>query len=167
MNAAHLRSDRAADHILFDVWTIDGRFPTQDDSLSWPELLTRYDIKRVAGRYILMKKSVTPRHYELTPITETVAKFDEGICSLRASAAPGAVQPAAKVRGREHIYWHARFQRYTKIFCDSVVIEHSMSGWQFAYAMRFDGTQVLLPTRSEIIPWSEILPVMRNAFFSP
>ena len=79
MNAAHLRSDRAADHILFDVRTIDGRFPTQDDSLSWPELLTRYDIKRVAGRYILMTKSVTPRHYELTPIAETVAKFDEGI----------------------------------------------------------------------------------------
>ena len=81
--------------------------------------------------------------------------------------APGAVQPAAKVRGRERIYWHARFQRYTKIFCDSVVIEHSMSGWQFAYAMRFHGTQVLLATRSEIIPWSEVLPVMRNAFFSP
>ena len=79
MNAAHLRSDRAADHILFNVWTIDGRFPTQDDSLSWPELLTRYDIKRMAGRYLLMEKSVTPRHYELTPIAETVAKFDEGI----------------------------------------------------------------------------------------
>jgi len=79
MNAAHLRSDRAADHILFDVWTIDGRFPSQDDSLSWPELFTRYDIKRMAGQYILMEKSVTPRHYELIPIAETVAKFDEGI----------------------------------------------------------------------------------------
>ncbi len=79
MNAAHLRSDRAADHILFDVWTIDGRFAAQDDSLSWPELLTRYDIKVMAERYILMEKSVTPRQYELTPIGETVARFDEGI----------------------------------------------------------------------------------------
>ena len=79
MNAAHLRGDRAADHILFDVWTIDGRFASQDDSLSWPELLTRYDIKRVAGQYILMEKSVTPRQYKLTPISETVARFDEGI----------------------------------------------------------------------------------------
>ena len=130
-------------------------------------MLTRYDIKRVAGRHILMDGSVTPTHYELTPIGETVAKFDEGICSLRASAAPGAVQPAAKVRGRECIYCRARFQRYTKIFCDSVVMEHSMSGWQFAYAMRFHGTQALLATRSEIIPWNEVLPVMRNAFFSP
>jgi hypothetical protein len=79
MNAAHLRSDRAADHILFDVWTIDGRFASQDDSLSWPELLTRYDIKRVAGQYILMEKSVTPRQYKLTPIGQRVARFDEGI----------------------------------------------------------------------------------------
>ena len=79
MNAAHLRSDRTADHILFDVWTIDGRFAAQDDSLSWPELLTRYDIKVMAERYILMEKSVTPRQYELTPIGETVARFDEGI----------------------------------------------------------------------------------------
>jgi hypothetical protein len=50
-------------------------------------------------------------------------------------------------------YWHAKFQPHTKIFCDCVVIEHSISGWQFApYAMRFYGTQVLLATWSEIIP---------------
>ena len=79
MNAAHLRSDRAADHILFDVWTIDGRFAAQDDSLSWPELLTRYDIMGMAGQYVLMEKSVTPRRYELIPIGETLSSFDEAI----------------------------------------------------------------------------------------
>ena len=79
MNATHLRSGRAADHILFDLWTIDGRFAPQDDSLSWPELLTRYDIKGMAGSYILMEKSATPRQYQLTPIGETVASFDEAI----------------------------------------------------------------------------------------
>lgn len=79
MNATHLRSDRAADYIFFDVSTIDGRFASQDDSLSWPELLTRYDITGMAGKYILMKKSVTPRQYQLTPIAETVASFDEAI----------------------------------------------------------------------------------------
>jgi DNA-binding beta-propeller fold protein YncE len=79
INAAHLRSDRAADHILFDVWTIDGRFAAQDDSLSWPELLTRYDTTGMAGKYILMEKSVTPRQYQLTPISETMAGFDQAI----------------------------------------------------------------------------------------
>jgi len=79
MNAARLRSDRAADNILFDVWTIDGRFTPQDDSLSWLELLSRYDVKRMTDRYILMEKSVTPRQYELTSIGETLAKFGEAI----------------------------------------------------------------------------------------
>ena len=79
MNAAHLRSDRAPDHILFDVWTIDGRVAAQDDGLSWPELLTRYDVTGMTGQYVLMKKSVTPRQYQLTPIGETVASFDERI----------------------------------------------------------------------------------------
>jgi hypothetical protein len=79
MNAAHLRSDRAADHIFFDVWTIDSRFAPQDDGLSWPELLTRYDIMGMTGRYIVMDKSVAPRKYELIPISEKVARFDEGI----------------------------------------------------------------------------------------
>jgi hypothetical protein len=79
MNAAHLRSGRAADHIFFDVSTIDGRFIPQDDSLSWPELLTRYDIAGMAAPYIHMEKSATPRQYALTPIGKTVAKFDEPI----------------------------------------------------------------------------------------
>jgi hypothetical protein len=88
VNAAHLRSDRTADHIFFDVWTIDGRFAPQDDSLSWPELLTRYDIKEMAGSYILMEKSATPRQYELTPIGETVARFDEPIAVPPMMAGP-------------------------------------------------------------------------------
>ena len=79
MNAAHLRSDRAADHVFFGIGTIDDRFAPQDDSLSWPELLTRYDITGMVDKYILMKKSITPRHYQLTPVGETVASFDEAI----------------------------------------------------------------------------------------
>jgi len=79
MNAAHLRSDRAADHVFFGIGTIDDRFAPQDDSLSWPELLTRYDITGMVDKYILMKKSITPRHYQLTPVGGTVASFDEAI----------------------------------------------------------------------------------------
>jgi len=82
INAAHLRSERAADHILFDIWNFepfDGRFVAQDDSLSWPELLTRYDIMGMAGQYILMNKSAAPRQYKFAPVGETVAKFDESI----------------------------------------------------------------------------------------
>jgi hypothetical protein len=34
LNEAHLRKDRAVDHIFFDVSTVDGRFACQDDSFS-------------------------------------------------------------------------------------------------------------------------------------
>ena len=41
MSAAHLRSERVPDHILFDVWSIDDRFAARDDSLSSPDLEDR------------------------------------------------------------------------------------------------------------------------------
>lgn len=37
---------------FFDVSTIDDRFARQDDSVSWPELLTGYDVIGMAGSYI-------------------------------------------------------------------------------------------------------------------
>src|SRR5262249_8899468 len=39
LNASHLRGADAPDTIFFGVQPIDGRFPSLDDSLSWPELL--------------------------------------------------------------------------------------------------------------------------------
>ena len=54
LNAACLRSSQAASNILFGVEPIDGRFPSLEDGHSWPELLTRYDIKgtnEAAGKY--------------------------------------------------------------------------------------------------------------------
>jgi hypothetical protein len=79
LNAAHLRTDRAADHVLFNIQTIDGRLAPQDDSLSWPELLTRYDVTGAAEPFIVMRKSATPRQYQFIPISETVAKLGETI----------------------------------------------------------------------------------------
>ena len=46
-----------------------------------------------------------------------------------------------------------------------MIVIHDIDVWNTS--VRFHGTQVLLATRSEIIPWSEVLPVMRNAFLSP
>jgi hypothetical protein len=88
MNAAHLRSDRAADHIFFGIGTIDDRFAPQDDSLSWPELLTRYEITGMSGQYVLMKRSATPRHYQLRPVGETVATFDEAVAVPSTAGGP-------------------------------------------------------------------------------
>ena len=42
LNAAHLTSEKAPDNIIFKLQTIDGRYPSLDDGLSWPILLNQY-----------------------------------------------------------------------------------------------------------------------------
>ncbi len=69
MNAAHLRSSKAPDWILFSLAPFEGRFPSLQDSLSWPEFLSRYEIQPmdapIAKRgYLLLKKSEKARPYE-------------------------------------------------------------------------------------------------------
>ena len=75
MNAAWLRSGRAATNLLFAVQPLDGHFGSLDDGLSWPELLTRYEISPAAGPYLLLQRSLMPRDYRLVPLTNTEAQF--------------------------------------------------------------------------------------------
>jgi hypothetical protein len=78
MDADHLRGPRAPEHILFRIRPIDGRFPALDDSLSWPELLTRYDVRGgVARRFLLLRRAPIPRTYTLTPIGELTGRVGE------------------------------------------------------------------------------------------
>ena len=45
LNAAYLRSSHAPDNVFFECAPIDDHYPSLDDGLSWPVLLTRYDIR--------------------------------------------------------------------------------------------------------------------------
>lgn len=74
LNAEHLTSPDAADSILFDLNPIDGHLASFEDGLSWSELLTRYDITNLEGRYLLLERSPQPRKYNLEPLDrQTVA----------------------------------------------------------------------------------------------
>ena len=77
LNAAHLRSPNAPENILFDVGGIMRRFPSSDDGFSWPELLTRYDIRDVSGKYVVMKRRQTPREYSLTVADARTSQVNE------------------------------------------------------------------------------------------
>ena len=68
LNAEHLTSPDAADSILFDLNPIDGHLASFEDGLSWPELLTRYDITNIEGRYLLLQRSPQPRKYNFAPL---------------------------------------------------------------------------------------------------
>ena len=74
LNAEHLTSPDAADSILFDLNPIDGHLASFEDGLSWPELLTRYDITNIEGRYLLLERSPQPQPYDLAALDrQTVA----------------------------------------------------------------------------------------------
>lgn len=79
INAAHLRSENAPENILFDIRPIDGRLPASEDGLSWPELLTRYDILDTTGSFLLLKRASAPRRYALTPVTTQMAALQDWI----------------------------------------------------------------------------------------
>jgi hypothetical protein len=74
MNADWLRTGQSAPDIFFAIEPLAERFPSLDDGLSWPELLTRYDIKGLsdaAGTYLHLLRSATSRKYWLVPLGET------------------------------------------------------------------------------------------------
>lgn len=77
LNTRHLQTERAAQNILFEVKTIDGRFPSLDDGLSWPELLTRYDVKDATGPFLLLTRATEARTYRLLPLADMPIRFGE------------------------------------------------------------------------------------------
>lgn len=70
LNAAHLRNENAPETILFKVASIDNRLPSSADGLSWPELLTRYNITDVTGAYLVLKRRNKPSDYKFSPLLQ-------------------------------------------------------------------------------------------------
>jgi hypothetical protein len=70
INADFLAGARAPKNILFDTETVDLRYPSEPDGLSWPVLLGRYDAKDASGRFLLLQQSAQPRTVTLQPIAE-------------------------------------------------------------------------------------------------
>lgn len=59
-NAAFLQGPLAPDNIVFSVKPIDERYPSLEDGLSWPTLLTRYAVSASDQEYIYLKKREVP-----------------------------------------------------------------------------------------------------------
>ena len=88
LNAAHLRSDKAPEFIIFDTFALDRRYPSFEDGLSWPELLTRYDVQRVDLPYAVLSRAKTPRNFTLTPVSEVSVKMGEPVSVPAVSNGP-------------------------------------------------------------------------------
>ena len=77
MNAAFLRGPQAPENILFSIYPIDDRYPTSDDGLSWPDLLTRYDpVSLTTNGFLVLHHSANPRTFRKILLEESVISFD-------------------------------------------------------------------------------------------
>jgi hypothetical protein len=79
INAEFLRGPRAPDTILYQLETIDTRFPTQDDTPAFLEILRRYRADEGDGAWIVFKRTGAVRGVSLVSIGECTARFGESI----------------------------------------------------------------------------------------
>jgi hypothetical protein len=56
INNDHLLSNKAPDNIVFRIFTIDNRYPSLDDGLSWPTILSNYRFAGSQGEFIFLSK---------------------------------------------------------------------------------------------------------------
>jgi hypothetical protein len=57
LNEQHLRSQDAPDWIVFDLQSIDNRFPSLDDGVSWPALLDNYTLDSFDGHFVFLRRN--------------------------------------------------------------------------------------------------------------
>lgn len=69
LNRDHLTGPQAPDHIIFRMQTVDYRYPSLDDGLSWPELLTRYRPVWSGHDRLVLARDNRPRRYRLEPLS--------------------------------------------------------------------------------------------------
>jgi hypothetical protein len=78
-NAAWLRGPDAPPVVLFDIYTVDGRFPPLDDGLSWPDLLTRYDVVDASPAELVLRRGAAPRRWALSAPIESTIRIGESV----------------------------------------------------------------------------------------
>ena len=70
MNAQHLCGPTAPDWVLLEICQLDFRYPSLDDGLSWPLLLTRYRLVRESAD-ITLRTGERPRALGAIPASPT------------------------------------------------------------------------------------------------
>lgn len=77
LNSEHLKDNNAPQIILFKVETIDNRYPSIDDGISWPEIWTRYKLDEKTREYLILRRFNTPLSYSIRKINDLDAKYGD------------------------------------------------------------------------------------------
>jgi hypothetical protein len=79
LNLSHLKSAEAAHTLLFDVGSIDDRYPSLDDGALWPEIISRYRHIGTAEDFLLLQRRGHPVALSSTPLQHTQVAFGSEI----------------------------------------------------------------------------------------
>jgi hypothetical protein len=114
LNADHLRGPRAPDVVFYDLATIDGRLPSQDDAASWLPLLERYEGVGFEGACYMLRRAVAPRRVTLHKLSESTVALgdpvdipptDSGPVWLSVTVTPTAFGSLARALFRSAAVW--------------------------------------------------------------
>lgn len=101
-NLKHLRST-PPDNIIFKIEAIDGRYPSLEDGLIWPELLTKYDVKSFSpgAMFLILERSKEARSYSFVSEKTLEANLGENIevPNIELSAIWAKIQVAHSILG--------------------------------------------------------------------
>lgn len=76
-NRTALLASAAPDTVLFDLQSVDNRYPALDEGALWPDLLRRYDVTVFEGGYAVLKRRQTARAVELQALAQASIGFGE------------------------------------------------------------------------------------------
>jgi hypothetical protein len=79
LNADFLAGPSAPQTLLMRVRPIDSHYPAQEDALSWPQMLSRYDVKDASAGWLMLQKSAQPRPFTLEPLQHAAATLGQPI----------------------------------------------------------------------------------------
>jgi hypothetical protein len=73
LNAQFLSSPQAPQNILLHIENIDDHYPSQEDGLSWPLLLSRYDLADARYHWLLLRRAAQAREFSIVPLANGTA----------------------------------------------------------------------------------------------
>jgi len=77
LNAQHVAWPDGPDHLLFRVATIDNRFPSMDDGLSWPQILAGYRLRSARGNHLVLRRARRERQFTMDDAVSHELRFGE------------------------------------------------------------------------------------------
>lgn len=78
-NVSHLTGLRPPSVVILGAESVDNRLPALADSLSWPELFSRYEWRDQAQGYAILQRRDEQLHSSLIPISEAVGNIGQDI----------------------------------------------------------------------------------------